>query len=55
VAMTFFENGGQWYVQTEKGIWKVNEGQGSRFALVVEPFHKFKEAHGGGTKKSTKN
>jgi hypothetical protein len=56
--MTFFQNGGGWYVQTEEGIWRVKEGIGKRFSLVVETFHKFKEpkeAHGGGTKKSTKN
>ena len=56
---TFFQNGGQWYYQNDKGIWKVSEGQGRRTSLVLEPFHKFKttEAHGGGkdSKKSTKN
>lgn len=56
--MTFFQNDGAWYVQTDKGIWRVKEGEGTRFSLIVESFHKFKEpkeAHGGGTKKSTKN
>jgi len=55
---SFFHNGGQWYYQNDKGIWKVSEGEGKRFSLVVTPFTKFKEAHGGGkesSKKSTKD